>query len=330
VVGAVLALGLVSVACSDGDGAAPDPVADPDLGLATSVDEDPEPEEEYPLPDQDLDGEAESGQVVFHGTVGSRHLQVVGTAGGQVVEVAVEGYEGIGAPAVAPDGGTVAALAWAPGAVELATTLLVGTLGGGLEPLLDDPDLDMWCVRWYPSGDRLLLTAFVEDEMSPALVAVDLDGTTTTLEVPGGRFDCAVPLDDDRVALSYLGMDIALMGLALVDTSTGEAEVLLERPGCLLYGGALSPSGDELAVAAACEEPDDSGLLVVDLDSGEVRHLLVAELGFPAWSPSGEWLTIGVFETPSATSTTIWIVRRDGTGARQLSGVPGTQPAWVR
>jgi hypothetical protein len=323
----LVVLCLVSASCGDDETtAAPDPGPGPDM----SIDEESEPEETYELPDEDRSGDAESGRIVFHGMGSSRHLQAVSSAGGDASVVEIDGFDGVGAPAVAPDGERVAALAWAPGAVEVATTLLVGTIDDGLEPILHDDDLDMWCVRWYPSGDRLLLTAFVDDEMSPALLSVGLDGSTTSVEVPAGRFDCAVPLDDERVALTYLGMDIALMGLAVVDTATGDAAVLFEKVGCLLYGGALSPDGFELVIAAACEEPADSGLHVIEVTTGQVEHVLVGELGFPAWSPTGEWLTMGAYATPSAASSTVWIVRRDGTGARRLNAEPGIQPSWVR
>jgi hypothetical protein len=244
--------------------------------------------------------------------------------------LAVAGYDGVGAPAVAPDGVTLAALAWAPGAVELATTLVVGTRDGGFDPVLVDDELDMWCVRWFPSGDRLLLTAFVEDAMDPALLVVGLDGSTSSVEVPSGRFDCAVPVDESRVVLTYLGMDTSLVGAAIVDLETGEPEVLAEIVGCLLYGGSLSPAGGEVAVAATCEEPADSGVYVVDVESREAEMVVNAEVGYPAWSPSGEWLVFGVYESPSVTTSTVWVARRDGSGARQLSDTIGTQPAWVR
>jgi hypothetical protein len=325
VVAVVVALALVAVGCSDDD------ESGADADDSSVVDFEPqEPEEEYALPEEDLDGEVEAGTVVFHGVTDSRHLHQVSSAGGSPTALTLDGFDGVGGAAVAPDGETIAALAWAPGAVELATTLLVGTVDGGFEPVLTDESLDMWCVRWYPSGDRLLLTAFVEGEMNPALLTVGLDGSTTPVEVPDGRFDCAVPVDDQRVVLTYLGMDITLIGAAIVDTSTGEPDVLAEMIGCLLYGGVLSPSGDEIAVAATCEEPDESGIYAIDVDTGEADRVLAGEFGFPAWSPSGEWLTFGVYATPSVTSSTVWVVRSDGTGARQLTDTIGTQPAWVR
>ena len=321
----MLALSVVAAGCRDDD----EPDADADD--SSVVDFEPqEPEEEYLLPDEDLDGEVEAGTVVFHGVAGSRQLQRVGSGGGDAAALVVEGHDGVGSPTVAPDGMTIAALGWAPGAFEVANTLLVGTVDDGFEPVLVDDDLDMWCVRWYPSGDRVLLTAFVEDDLSPSLLAVGLDGSTSPVEVPGGRFDCAVPVDDTQVVLTYLGMDVNLMGAAIVDTATGEPEVLVEMMGCLLYGGVLSPSGDEIAVAATCEESDGSGIYAVDIETGEPDLVVAGEFGFPAWSPSGEWLTFGVYATPSVQSSTVWVARRDGTGARQLSDAAGTQPVWVR
>jgi hypothetical protein len=320
---AVVVSVLATAACSDDteDGAR---VVDP-LPFEADV-EDPT----FPLPAEDPAAGIEAGTVVFHGTAEtSRNLWTIGTDAGELAELAVDGYDGIAGASVAPDGVSIAALAWSPGRFEQADTLLVGTLEAGFEPIVHDAELDMWCIRWFPGGERLLLTAFVEDEMTPVLLSVALDGTTSTHSTPGGRFDCAIPVDDDLAVLTYLGIDVNLVGLALVELSTGEAGVLFEKVGCLLYGGAVSPDGTELVTAAACDEPDDSGIHVLDIDSGDVDHLLVAEVSFPAFSPSGEWITFGVYESPSAARSTVWAMRRDGSGVRQLSDAPGIQPAWV-
>jgi hypothetical protein len=332
IVAGLVAGALLIAGCGD-DGSDDDGGAPPQPGgtstEATSPDE-TVPPVAYDLPTEDLDGDVEGGTIVFHGVDGSRHLQAVAASGGPVSELAVDGYDGMGAPAVAPDGETVAALGWAPGAVELATSLLVGTLDGGLEPVLVDDELDMWCVRWFPSGDRLLLTAFVEESMDPELLIVGLDGSTESIDAPSGRFDCAVPVDESRAVLTYLGIDTTLVGAALLDLDTGEAVVLTEIIGCLLYGGSRSPGGDEIAVVATCEDPADSGLYVIDVDSGEAEQVVEAEVGYPAWSPTGEWLVFGVYESPSVKTSTVWVARRDGTGIRQVSDTIGTQPAWVR
>jgi hypothetical protein len=284
-----------------------------------------------PLPDEDLSVEIEGGSIVFHGLdPADRGLVRVEPDGeGDPTTVGLDDHAGVSGPAVAPDGVTIAALGWPDAATERADTLLVGTLDDGFEPLLVDDELDMWCVRWFPAGDRLLLTAFVEDDFSPVLLEVDLGGETTQHTVPQGRYDCAIPIDDDRVILTYLGMDTDIQGMAMADLATGEAELYFMKLGCMIYGGALSPDRTELVTTAACEVPADSGVHVIDLDTGEAEHLVVGLAVFPAYSPTGEWIAFTLYPDVNSDEGSTWAIRRDGAGFRQVTEAIGAQPAWV-
>jgi hypothetical protein len=282
-----------------------------------------------PLPDQDLEVDAEAGTVVFHGFDDDRGLQTMPSSGGAPTTLRLGDYEGVAAPSVAPDGVTLAVVAWPEGRNERADTLLVGTLDTGFEPLLVDDDLEFWCVRWFPSGDRVLVTAFVEDTFTPRLLEIDLDGGLTEHTVAPGRYDCAIPVDDDRVVLTYLGMETDIQGMAMAELGSEEAELFFMKLGCMIYGGELSPDGTELVTAAACEVPEDSGLHVIDIESGEADHVLAAPLAFPAFSPSGEWIVFGLYPSLDDDDSTIWAIRRDGSGFRQLTDRVGAQPEWV-
>lgn len=323
---ATVAVSLALVAgCSDDDESGATPTTDP-AEVAEETEIDPPP----PLPDEDLSVDIEGGTILFHGfDERARGLFATPPDADEPTEIDVGDFAGVMAPAVAPDGVTVAVLGWPEGRHEDATTLLVGTVDGGFEHLLVEEDLSLWCARWFPDGERLLVTAFVEEDLTPRLFEVDLGGEVTEHSVDPGRYDCAIPLDDDRVVLSYLGMDTSILGLAEADLVTGESEVLFEKLGCQVHGGELSPDGRQLVTGAVCDMPGDSGIHLVDLESGDVDHVLTAEVAYPAFSPSGEWIVFALYSSPEAMTSTIWAIRTDGSGFREITDHAGIGADWV-
>lgn len=322
------ALGSVVAALMAGGAACSDDSSDPDGG--NGADDTSTTSTTVELPAEDLSIDIELGQLLFHQWAdgSSRQLSQVSTTGGPATEVAIGDYGGVMAPTVGPDG-RVAALAWPPGQDEQNTTVLIGDDGAGLAPLYSDPDLLLWCVRWLPDASGLLVTAFDGDELDPVLLSIDLDGNATSLTVPSGRYECALPLADDRIVLTYAGEGIDLVAMALVTPSSTEVEVLHSKVGCLLYGPSASWTRPELVVAASCEEPEDSGIHIIDLDTGEVEHIVEAEVAFPSFSPSGDWIVFGLFPSPDSLKSTVWAVDRTGDGLRQITDDDAAMPAWI-
>lgn len=327
---AAAAVILLAACTGDDDGTGGD-AGDADPGqLDTDLDLDVDPPP--PLPEPDEDGPIEAGTILLHGlTPGERGLHAVELGGGEQVREPVElgDYDGANAPVVAPDGSTVAAVAWPRGSDEIAHVLVVGTLDGGFEELLVDDELDMWCVQWFPDGERLLLTAFVEESFTPRLLEIDLDGDIVEHRVDPGRYDCAIPIDDDEVLLTYIGIDTDLQGVARADLATGNAELFYMKPGCMVYGGGIAPDRSALLTAAACDVASDSGLHLVDLATGEGEQVFAGPVAFPSWSPSGEWIVFGLYPDLESNESSIWAIRPDGSGFRQIDDEAGAQPAWV-
>lgn len=317
----VLAVLAVASACTDD--ANPDGSDASDTSTTTTT---------VDLPEQDLAIDIEAGRVLFHqwdddGT--SRQLAMVTSdGGGEVVELAVDTYEGVLAPTVS-SAGQVAALAWDPGQNEQTTTVLVGDPETGFEVLYTDPDLVFHCLRWLPDSTGLLATAFDGDQVDPVLLSLDLDGNATELDVPSGRYECAVPLADGRIVLTYTGEGIDLVAMAVATPGSDELDVLHRKVGCLLYGPSLSWTRPELVVAASCEEPEDSGIHIVDIETGQADHILAAEVAYPTFSPSGDWVTFGLFPSPDSLKSTIWAATRQGEGLREITDQVGATPAWV-
>lgn len=65
-------------------------------------------------------------------------------------------------------------------------------------------------------------------------------------------------------------------------------------------------------------------LYILDGKTGEVRQITGAGRALhPAWSYDGEWLAFIQAADPQAMTGPLWLVRRDGTQAHQVQGLPG-------
>lgn len=81
-------------------------------------------------------------------------------------------------------------------------------------------------------------------------------------------------------------------------------------------------------------------LYTLDDNTGEVKQLTESgQARQPLWSPDGEWLAFMRATDPQATTGPLWLVRRDGSQAHQVQGLPfapsysigtGTPPLAVR
>ncbi|MGY6500641.1 MAG: TolB family protein [Acidimicrobiales bacterium] len=306
---------ILAVACNGSD----DDAGPPDTTTTTFATE------------QDLTGTPDPGTIVFHGYADDveRSLFTVSTTGDAATPVPPPpGVEGVSAAALAPDGSTIAALSWDEGSDERRDTLLVGTLAEGLTPLVTVEDRELWCVRWTPESDQLYLTAFRDDVEGAELLVVDAaSGDLERVDLAVGRFDCAIPLGGDQVALTVIEPTPRLV---VVDLDSGSERDLLVEPGCIVFGGVVSPDGSELLTALSCDTVEDSGVVAVDLDSGDAEVLFGGDGSHPAYSPSGDWIVFSVSPLDRATGdTTVWVQRRDGTGRRQVSSTPGIHAVWL-
>ena len=86
---------------------------------------------------------------------------------------------------------------------------------------------------------------------------------------------------------------------------------------------AWAPDGREIAYAAAV------GIHLVRPDGRGDHRLTSGRLDdSPSWSPDGRYLAFARTPTSAPAAPSVYVIRKDGSGLRQLTAGPGTTPVW--
>jgi len=206
--------------------------------------------------------------------------------------------------------------------------------GRGRRKLLDCPQAMCNGAAWLPDGKRLVY----ERHTLPAPGAFPAPGRLWMLNLETGQTE---PVFQDAHKLGF-GPHVSPDGLWLAYFSPSEQAVQVYRlsdgrnlmaPSQMGEPPVWSPSGDAVAMSDILFMGERTAvhLFRVDVESSGVTDISVEPAGVvpnasdtnvadgaPDWSPDGEWIA---FErkSPAAMSAQIWVMRRDGAQARQLT-----------
>ena len=178
---------------------------------------------------------------------------------------------------------------------------------------------------WLPDGQRLIY----ERHALPAPGAFPAPGRLWMLNLDTGQTE---PLFQDSQKLGF-GPRISPDGQWLAYFAPSEGAVQLVRlsdgrnlmaPSQMGEPPVWNPRGDAVAMSDILFMGERTAvhLFRVDLESSGVTDISGDESvddGAPDWSPDGEWIAFRRKSPAAAMSAQIWVMRRDGTQARQLT-----------
>jgi Tol biopolymer transport system component len=309
---AVLAIAFLSAACLGGPtgAASAPPAATKTTFTATTA-----PSQSASIADPQLPG----GRVVYVQFIGEdATLLTANPDGTESMPLLPTGES----PRWSPDGRHISIVANSPQGL-----LFVGLVepDGSHYVQFDSPDatLELGCFAWSPDGSRLACEGFDgTDTTRNGIYSVrasdggDLVRITTS---PKGGHD--IPTDyspnGDQIVFTRQKLpDEANVTVMVVNVDGSGAHALTDHR---LGGGRWSRDGKTILT-----DQDDS-LLLVPIDGGEIKAVVIASDGrlktaFSAsWSPDGEWI---VFSGRASKSVDLYIVRADGSYLHQLTDTP--------
>jgi Tol biopolymer transport system component len=235
----------------------------------------------------------------------------------------------------APDGRSVVYRDSRRGINENDEVYVVRADGSTVRNLSRDPAND-WGPDWSPDGTTI---AFNSDRdggfMSGYLVSPDGSGlrrieADVWIEYPS--------FSPDGARIAFMGHDGGDYDIYVADLATGAARRLTEAPGSDGWP-AWSPDGSTIAFAserddclyaaeaAPCwtdpggEAGEHNDVWLMDADGSNQRRATPEFGQFVTWSPDGEHLLVS--------GRSLYVIRPDGTGRRDVLPASGGIPDWV-
>lgn len=187
------------------------------------------------------------------------------------------------------------------------------------------------CPGWDRQGERLLVATESRFADERRVHIVDMTRATPSgpVPVPLATASCSDFITDDRIVVSAamdLDDDTAVWTVGL---DGSDPEELYRADGCTTQVGSVDPEGTRVALAQNCTDPLDSGIVVVDLSSGESQRVVTGIAALPKWSPDGEWLVFGYSPLGENNAVGVWIAHPDGHQLREVVASPAWFPVWL-
>jgi Tol biopolymer transport system component len=239
-----------------------------------------------------------------------------------------------------PDGRRIM-IPFVPSGDRLGTAIIDPDGSHRVEVPFPDATIFLGPGSWSADSRRIALEGFdpndpTRPEVGVYVAAADGSGLRQVTSSTDGRPHVYPSLSPDGRRLAFLAQDPdppmigAAAGDLFVVNLDGTGLRQINPEGTKVVATAAngrpvdwSPDSREVLFAAVEESLDAAGqsaAYVIDADAGEPTRIseFGSWLAAVEWSPDGNWLLYGEIDSPGAPT---WIVRRDGSERRQLTGI---------
>jgi hypothetical protein len=208
---------------------------------------------------------------------------------------------------------------------------LDGTIVDFVQRSRDGP---IMCPGWDTEGERVLALYDSTHATERHVLLLDLTRAAPSgpAPLPFATAGCSDFVTDDRIVVSDAALDIDDERSVWTVGVDGSDPRELYRPtadDCTTQVGSVDPGATRVALAQTCDDPLGSGIVVVDLASGESQRVVTGFAALPKWSPDGEWLVFGYAPLGEGPELGTWMARPGGRQLRQVLESPAWFPVWL-
>jgi len=187
-----------------------------------------------------------------------------------------------------------------------------------------------------PDGRSLLLTLFRGGyNLGPAdLLVADPDTGQTRVLVQDGSDNVNLPgsaWTEHTIVFSSSRGEHDEIYIIADSGAPGDEQAVTARSADAAYEPTESPDGEWVVFESHVAEVEGGGVITKRRRDGTGGYTALTAAGEdcrqPNWSPTGDWIT---FQKRSGEHWEIWVVKPDGSGARQVTSGPGdkTDPSF--
>jgi len=204
--------------------------------------------------------------------------------------------------------------------------------------------------KWSPDGRRILYAAYVGEDNNDLFV-IDADGGNLRqlTDSPGYDGHASWSSDGHRIVFNsdrttpdlQVGWSERWHEIFSMDENGGDLRQHTHLRSLCTYPS-FSPDQEQIVYRKVTHTPAmswdltpsdrNSEVFVARADGSDERNLSnsAAFDGWPAWSPTGEWIAFASNRAGPANTGQLYLIHPDGTGLRQITSGPWSyaQPAW--
>jgi TolB protein len=175
---------------------------------------------------------------------------------------------------------------------------------------------------WSPDGDQIAFLSSPDNDpfFRPQIYIMDADGTNARRLLTGNGVEISPTWSPDSDQLAFITTREPATGIFTYDFQTENLNRLSDNSLSSFQTISWSPGGQYIAFIGRFGVAH-ANIFVLDVNTGTMTKLTSGSFSddYLGWSPDGEWITFTSNRHSGTSHQSLFVIRPDGSGLRQVS-----------